>query len=1078
MAYNVKGKIYTDNSLMDEIVHNCKLILNGVVVKNDVLANNSETENSLTYAEIYYIQREDGFVPFSVFPFNYEILSAFGYSDPEIEEYLRDKNNIPVEDRNNLTTFANKYFKENFEEENDYYRMLNGLPPFDTGEEFYVYITQDDLPAKYNKNIDETIPLHEQPLEIVNILYNCGKMDELRETYKTTKYGYLNFLGPKKIDLYKARKANKWDILYIPAVPKLVIDKFTEFYKINREIYLNQSYQESFSDTSEYYNQIMIITLLAQTFADMVTDVPEWYIRRDIFDIRSVKYFLDSYGIEFFKEIPLKYQIAIVKNANKLIKYKSSTMNMQDIADLFVNENIRILKYWLLKKRLMDSNGNYISGETEQSKYGLEFISSAIDESYDAYIKNSIYRRPYDDITYDDKYWDGQDTHRYIKNRTLEKDFTINGTKYMSIEYIVSLSEYNFQVEYFLGLLLDSKVNTNDILISVPVIDENAEFPLSDVFIYAILLSDSYYAQSSIGDMFEIRRPSIIGEGNEPTIDEDHYDWRVRNIPQIFVPKKGRVHAFNPRFDRQGITDLFRYGRHSHYLFGASYENVDFDNPGKDTPLTDQEYAARAITALDELGVNDFITPAASYETIEELVEVYKHDKQCYELLIDKIKEADNEDDLSTLTYLYQEMYTREFDSDFYTKSDGTNAKDLVEVLLDRNYILYESYQEIMYESNIDSRRDQIRKILNDVVETLEYYLSDDGLNYLFSFTPIESFYSIVYYIWLMINFFKSYKVQFLDPFATFMIDNKLDPDSIVKTSDKINEWKITNGRRDKAFTTDYSSSNISYDFKTDEGKILEEAIDYYAHQDRDPLEDQDYNGFDAEKGEETGFTEIDGGVAEDSKNAPYIEVDAGKSYLSATNIDNIDGGNADESYEEYLEIDGGEAYHPDDQRKDWFGTQCFNYDLDGGSSTPHYFRSRSLEVNISGNNISMNVVPSKREDNYIIILDDGVYIADKMVDQYDFDGLVAEFNQFIKEVEILNNDIIALIKSIDSFDDIKVYIQSIIQAILYNMKTSVNDILNNGLYNRVVAFVDAEEQFLENRYKDANPYGWVELSS
>ena len=55
MAYYINGKTYTDHPSMDEIVFNCKRILNGIVIKNDVLAIASETENSLQHAEMFFI---------------------------------------------------------------------------------------------------------------------------------------------------------------------------------------------------------------------------------------------------------------------------------------------------------------------------------------------------------------------------------------------------------------------------------------------------------------------------------------------------------------------------------------------------------------------------------------------------------------------------------------------------------------------------------------------------------------------------------------------------------------------------------------------------------------------------------------------------------------------------------------------------------------------------------------------------------------------------------------------------------------------------------------------------------------
>ena len=51
MSYTVKDKVYTEHPIMDEIVYNCKIILNNIVIKNDVYANSFETQESIDNAE-------------------------------------------------------------------------------------------------------------------------------------------------------------------------------------------------------------------------------------------------------------------------------------------------------------------------------------------------------------------------------------------------------------------------------------------------------------------------------------------------------------------------------------------------------------------------------------------------------------------------------------------------------------------------------------------------------------------------------------------------------------------------------------------------------------------------------------------------------------------------------------------------------------------------------------------------------------------------------------------------------------------------------------------------------------------
>ncbi|MBR6289222.1 MAG: hypothetical protein IKR19_07805 [Acholeplasmatales bacterium] len=238
-----------------------------------------------------------------------------------------------------------------------------------------------------------------------------------------------------------------------------------------------------------------------------------------------------------------------------------------------------------------------------------------------------------------------------------------------------------------------------------------------------------------------------------------------------------------------------------------------------------------------------------------------------------------------------------------------------------------------------------------------------------------------------------------------------------------------------------------------------------------------DYDGIHAEDGEAEGYTELDGGIAaEGETNVPQIDVDAGHSYLGITDMDNIDGGEADEGFHTYYEIDGGDAYHEEDNRRDWYGTQGFNYDIDGGSCSPYYFNSRSLIINVINNGITMDVEISDRDGNKIMVLEDGLYVPDFMVNQGEFDQLVLEYNTTKDEFVIENAEALADIMSIKSFTDIAVKIRRIIHSKLYNMETSVDDVLNGKLEQRLQSFVNHQYEYLTDYYAGKNPYGWEEL--
>ena len=1054
MAYYINGKAFTDHPLMDEIVYNCKLILNGIVVKNDVLANSLETENSINNAEMLLLQTETGQdISFDLFVFNEEILLAYGYSQAQVDLYLKDKNYIPVSDRDSLTAFANEYFRENFTEENNYYRMLNGLPPFDTGDRYYIWLTSSDIPADYTKEVDYSLPLHEQPRDLVNVLYVDGVIDRLRTTYPGSDYSYMNYLGEKKIDVYTARKAGKWDIIWMPNVYYLIEDRFTELYKVNRELYINRSYQDFFAQMGEYYDQMMIILVLAQTFADLITDSPQWYIRRDIFDIKSCKYFLESYGVKYFKEIPLKYQIRIVKNLNRLIQNKSSNQNLDDILDVFDVVGTNIHKYWLYKKPLDDGT------------YDLEFISSNYKESYDNYIKDATNRTPYDTITLQDKYWDGELDHEDVKKAILEQDFTIQGTKYMSVEYRIEMTEFIYQMEYMLGLILDSNLQESlaEIRFGIPSINETAQFRFSDIFLFLVVLTNEYYQFSS-----DVIYPDRTDEGPEPPINEQYYDWIKKTFSKAFILKNGRVHGFNSNLDKDAFIEYIKKGRHSHFRFGANQEVYN------GVPLTDEEYYQLGEDLVESLCLDEYIVPKDIYD-IDTLVGIYNANTKVYNIVRQGIIDAQDHNDKVILEYIFQEMFTRAYDMEMYEYTDDEGVvhryDNLVEMIRDRDFILYEVYLSVTTESNIDSKRDMLRGIMNDILDTLEYYLSSDGLNYIYSFVAINSPSAIVSYLYDMFNFFKSYKVYFLDPYYTLICDDPLE--NSVKPNDRIDEYEWYLYHMDASYADDYITAMNMEAIYTDYYDDYS-MVDIFAYYDPDPLRDLDFNGIHAEDGEAV-TEEIDGRYADDASAYPYIEVNGGPSYLGSPNMSDINGAEANEYNREYYQIDGGYAYHIQDLDTDGMGRQMFNYDIDGGGAAKRRFVSNTMDIEFRGTEFIANVRVSNRDD-CIEIRDDGLYVdPEAITSEENFNNLQ---NMFTNTTNLITSDVKDIEEVLSFLNNTNLNIETIIDEVTGDMTYAVDMNTDNHFEKKLRFHVDDLVSILNNEFPDSrlNPFIWEEL--
>ena len=362
---SITGKIYTDNPFVDELVYYVKQIGVGCIVKNESEADSHETLESLQAADLYLASYEGRarFEYFDTIPA--EVLSQSGIPYQLVDSCVENKYNIPTKYRDTVLKNMMSYYVENYVDLNDYYRMLTGYPSKDDTN--YIYLDSSLIPEDLELDIDFTLPIHEQPKDIIEILNQEGILDTIKSMYPEADY--LRYID-KRIDAYKARKSFNFQLLYAPTTESDVVNaKFKDKFEVNRDYILKTVYSEAFKYESDYYDNIMIILIIIQTMIDLVSEVQEHIAKRDVFDERCIKYIFASNGVPYYTEIPIKYQIAMMKNLNTLIKFKSTSKCMLDICSIFGFDDVRIFKYFLLRDRKLDENGEYVFNYKEETIY-------------------------------------------------------------------------------------------------------------------------------------------------------------------------------------------------------------------------------------------------------------------------------------------------------------------------------------------------------------------------------------------------------------------------------------------------------------------------------------------------------------------------------------------------------------------------------------------------------------------------------------------------------------------------------------------------------------------------------------
>ena len=720
--YNNK-EIITDNiPLLDEINYDLKNIALNCIIKNQEEANKYETKESISSFGLY-VESIQGRAKFELFKYtakDYKDLKL-DISDDLINKYILDKSIVP--DYMKELLLKNKVLNtiNNYVELNDYYRMLSGQPPLnDRGP----IITQDILPIDiYNKiNLGNGKYTDELNNYEISLLQNFGVIESLINEFP--QYKYLNYLGEKSIDPYIARRAPRFALLYLPSdIETIIINKFKDTYEKNRVYTIKTVYSDAFKYGSDYYDNFIQMFILIETMVDMIVEIPQMIIKGDVFDIRTIELIFKSNGVDTFKGIPFKYQLAMCRNINQLIKYKSTSKCIVDICSIFGFDNVKVFNYYILKDRKKDKNGNFIfknkdiiddnnikTIEDIEGEYELKFVKVPINENIDNIINSNeqMLIENYDEVTKSDKYWDGDENHNKVKKEILDMEFNYLRSKYLSIDTLVSMTNLSFEMIYFYNMILDNHIIEDTLEMNVPCINGIVKFKFIHIICYLFCLMHEY------------------------TNTED----RVMDS----VSKNMYVKGFNFKADMAKLSS---------YIYEKGF-------------------------TMEELGISDFQIPIGIL-SFDQMMNVFTKNVKIYNHVVDQLMHADNKQIYDIYKTIYDSLMIYRLSDEFFTLSDGTKATTYTEYLKDKDMILYKSLIDIKEIDDIIDKEQKIIDIIDNTVYYLEEYINSDEYKFIFSNLPSKTIDSMNEYLYRVIDFFKSYKVQIDKINTIYIFDDKLD---------------------------------------------------------------------------------------------------------------------------------------------------------------------------------------------------------------------------------------------------------------------------------------------------------------
>ena len=206
--YSTKESRQTDP--LQDLFSDVKLILEFMEIKDQKQADDNETEESKNLSELWMLAKT-GNDTYSTYRL-YWTASMFRDVLPNakmnnIRYWMNNPANVPIDFRDNLLKCGREAFLESYEEKNDYYRMLNGLPPLNTPKSEFIYLSEP---------MRNQLHASDEPVHLLSPLIQNNFMgtDEYKQLVANNPdKTYLKYLGMYKIDTFIARRAIDFEII-------------------------------------------------------------------------------------------------------------------------------------------------------------------------------------------------------------------------------------------------------------------------------------------------------------------------------------------------------------------------------------------------------------------------------------------------------------------------------------------------------------------------------------------------------------------------------------------------------------------------------------------------------------------------------------------------------------------------------------------------------------------------------------------------------------------------------------------------------------------------------------------------
>ena len=524
-------------------------IIDFIEIKDESKAKKFETRSIKSKAIMWMNAKlkRDGYITYKSF-WNFSMFQEveLNIKINMFKYYMDNPSSVPIKFRNNLLEKGRQLFLDSYEEENDYYRTLNGLPPYGTKQSDFIYLSEP---------IRNQLHAPDEPLHLLSsvIQNNYMNTDDYKRLIKENPdKEYLKYLGIYKIDIFTARSAKDFEIIRYTLnrsdINPNLIDKFSSVYADYREYVVVTLYNSQLEDIYKGYRNFMGMIIMMMTLLQLTNVSVESVTNKKFLDDSMLHIVLSMYGVPDDLLLTNEVRRKLVNNILLLTKEKATDDVYYRLVDILGYTDVVISKLLLMKGMKFDSDNDF-KAINENEPYFLQ-IDLKDKNPYETIATGNAPIHEYHSIIDEDpRWWDTKETQSVLKNNTYSESYS----KYITIEAVIHQMKYMFESIYFTKLIIDNKYATDTFYISIPELFGTDTVSIYDLMVF--IISAMCETNGLSGDIISDETKLIATAGFNFNIEIDSFNKYIESTKYV---DKDRIYRYLNNLKINDSTDLNR----------------------------------------------------------------------------------------------------------------------------------------------------------------------------------------------------------------------------------------------------------------------------------------------------------------------------------------------------------------------------------------------------------------------------------------------------------------------------------------------------------------------------------------